>query len=51
MSGHLLIPFSTFFGATAIGKGIIKVHIQVRNTLLIHSFGYSRRSVSLYARR
>ena len=30
MSGHLLIPFATFFGATAIGKGFIKVTIQVR---------------------
>jgi hypothetical protein len=30
MSGHLLVPFATFFGATAIGKGLIKVHIQVR---------------------
>lgn len=28
MSGHLLMPFATFFGATAIGKGLIKVHIQ-----------------------
>jgi hypothetical protein len=27
--GHFLIPFWTFFGATAIGKAVIKVHIQV----------------------
>jgi len=26
--GHFLIPFSTFFGATVIGKSIIKVHLQ-----------------------
>lgn len=27
--GHFLIPFSTFFSATFIGKAIIKVHIQM----------------------
>ncbi|BHF72444.1 Vacuolar membrane protease [Sparganum proliferum] len=26
--GHFLVPFSTFFGATCIGKALIKVHIQ-----------------------
>lgn len=26
--GHFLIPFSTFFGATLIGKAIIKMHLQ-----------------------
>lgn len=26
--GHFLIPFGTFFGATLIGKAIIKMHIQ-----------------------
>eukprot|EP00826_Nyctotherus_ovalis_P035787 TRINITY_DN3105_c0_g3_i6.p2 TRINITY_DN3105_c0_g3~~TRINITY_DN3105_c0_g3_i6.p2 ORF type:complete len:108 (+),score=10.60 TRINITY_DN3105_c0_g3_i6:690-1013(+) len=29
MCGHFLIPFRTFFIATAIGKAIIKVSIQV----------------------
>jgi hypothetical protein len=29
-SGHFLVPFWTFFGATLIGKAIIKMHIQVR---------------------
>lgn len=28
-SGHFRIPFKTFFGATMIGKAIIKVHIQM----------------------
>lgn len=28
--GHFLVPFWTFFGATLIGKAIIKMHIQVR---------------------
>jgi len=26
--GHYLIPFWTFFGATLIGKAVIKMHIQ-----------------------
>ncbi len=26
--GHFLVPFWTFFGATLIGKAIIKMHIQ-----------------------
>merc|ERR1719450_1766958 len=26
--GHFLIPFWTFFGATIIGKAVIKMHIQ-----------------------
>ena len=28
--GHFLVPFWTFFGATVIGKAIIKMHIQVQ---------------------
>ncbi|XP_055348599.1 vacuole membrane protein 1-like [Paramacrobiotus metropolitanus] len=27
--GHFLVPFSTFFGATLIGKAVIKMHIQM----------------------
>ena len=27
--GHFLVPFWTFFGATLIGKAIIKMHIQM----------------------
>lgn len=26
--GHYLIPFWTFFGATLIGKAVVKMHIQ-----------------------
>lgn len=26
--GHFLIPFWTFFGATVLGKAVVKVHIQ-----------------------
>ena len=31
--GHCLVPFWTFFGATLIGKAIIKMHIQVRKDI------------------
>lgn len=27
--GHFLIPFWSFFGATVVGKAIIKMHLQV----------------------
>ena len=27
--GHFLVPFGTFFGATLIGKAVIKMHVQV----------------------
>lgn len=29
--GHFLVPFWTFFGATLVGKAVIKMHIQVRD--------------------
>ncbi len=35
--GHFSIPFSTFFGATLIGKAIIKVHIQAIFVILAFS--------------
>ncbi|MEQ2178233.1 hypothetical protein GOODEAATRI_011864, partial [Goodea atripinnis] len=31
--GHFLVPFWTFFGATLIGKAVIKMHIQDENWL------------------
>ena len=27
--GHFLVPFWTFFGATLIGKAVVKMHIPV----------------------
>ena len=33
--GHFLVPFWTFFGATLIGKAIVKMHIQVWTSLLL----------------
>ena len=41
--GHFLIPFWTFFGATMIGKAIIKVHIQMLFVIVAfneHHFEY-----------
>ena len=33
--GHFLVPFWTFFGATLIGKAVIKMHIQVRMKMVL----------------
>ena len=38
--GHFLVPFSTFFGATMIGKALIKVTIQVFKCIISVSFRY-----------
>ena len=35
--GHFLVKFSTFFGATLIGKAVIKMHIQKLFVILIFS--------------
>jgi len=36
--GHFLVPFGTFFGATLIGKAVIKMHIQVGSLLMLLLF-------------
>ena len=33
--GHFLVPFTTFFGATLIGKAIFKMHIQMLFVIFI----------------
>jgi len=33
--GHFLVPFWTFFGATLIGKAVIKMHIQVSDSICL----------------
>lgn len=38
--GHCLVPFWTFFGATLIGKAIIKMHIQQTFVILCFSKAY-----------
>ena len=35
--GHFLVPFWTFFGATVIGKAVIKMHIQVLHIIIVNS--------------
>jgi len=35
--GHFLVPFWTFFGATLIGKAVIKSHLQTVFTIFISS--------------
>jgi hypothetical protein len=35
--GHFLVKFSTFFGATLIGKAIIKMHIQMLFVMITFS--------------
>lgn len=32
--GHFLVPFATFFGATVIGKAIVKTHLQMTFVIL-----------------
>lgn len=45
--GHCLVPFWTFFGATLIGKAIIKMHIQQTFVILSFSKSYVELSVGL----
>ncbi|VDK53149.1 unnamed protein product [Anisakis simplex] len=35
--GHFLVPFWTFFGATLIGKAIVKMHVQMLFVVLLFS--------------
>jgi len=32
--GHFLVPFTTFFGATVIGKALVKTHLQMTFVIL-----------------
>jgi len=45
--GHFLIPFSTFFGATFIGKALIKVNLQAAFFILIFRDEYLQMLVNL----
>lgn len=42
--GHLLIPFSTFIGATIIGKAFVKVNMQV----MFFIFVFSKQQISFF---
>ncbi|KAI0234546.1 Vacuole membrane protein 1 [Lamellibrachia satsuma] len=45
--GHFLVPFWTFFGATLIGKAIIKMHIQKMFVIFVFSEHHVQQVVSL----
>uniref|UniRef100_A0A4W5NDL8 Vacuole membrane protein 1 n=1 Tax=Hucho hucho TaxID=62062 RepID=A0A4W5NDL8_9TELE len=45
--GHFLVPFWTFFGATLIGKAIIKMHIQKLFVIITFSSHIVKQMVSL----
>ncbi|GFO15119.1 vacuole membrane protein 1 [Plakobranchus ocellatus] len=45
--GHFLIPFWTFFGATLIGKAIIKMHIQKLFVIFLFSEHHVEQVVKL----
>ena len=38
--GHFLVPFWTFFGATLIGKAVVKMHIQKLFIIFLFSKQY-----------
>ncbi|XP_002155834.2 vacuole membrane protein 1 isoform X1 [Hydra vulgaris] len=45
--GHCLVPFWTFFGATLIGKAVIKMHIQQTFVILCFSKSYVEATLNL----
>ncbi|XP_001355546.3 vacuole membrane protein 1 [Drosophila pseudoobscura] len=47
--GHFLVPFWTFFGATLIGKAIIKMHIQKIFVIIAFNETLIERAVDLLA--
>lgn len=44
--GHFLVPFGTFFGATVIGKAVIKAHLQMAFVILM----FNQELVNRYAK-
>lgn len=45
--GHFLVPFWTFFGATLIGKAVVKMHIQKLFVILAFSEHHMDKCISL----
>ncbi|KAJ8403865.1 hypothetical protein AAFF_G00347330 [Aldrovandia affinis] len=45
--GHFLVPFWTFFGATLIGKAVVKMHIQKLFVIITFSKHIVEQMVSL----
>ncbi len=48
--GHFLVPFWTFFGATLIGKAVVKMHIQKFFVILAFNEDLISSAVSLVSR-
>lgn len=48
--GHFLVPFWTFFGATLIGKAIIKTHIQQLTVIVAFNENLVRKAVALLSK-
>lgn len=48
--GHFLIPFTTFFGATVVGKALVKTHLQMFACVLLMSEAVSRRAAAWASR-
>ncbi|ESP02423.1 hypothetical protein LOTGIDRAFT_172080 [Lottia gigantea] len=46
--GHFLVPFWTFFGATLIGKAIIKMHIQKLFVIFLFSKHHVEQAIKLF---
>ncbi|XP_046979552.1 vacuole membrane protein 1 isoform X1 [Schistocerca americana] len=47
--GHFLVPFWTFFGATLIGKAVIKMHIQKMFVIIAFNETLVEKAVSMLA--
>jgi len=48
--GHFLVPFWTFFGATLIGKAIIKTHIQQLTVIVAFNENLVSKAVAVLAK-
>ncbi|XP_046386216.1 vacuole membrane protein 1-like isoform X1 [Ischnura elegans] len=48
--GHFLVPFWTFFGATLIGKAVVKMHIQKMFVIIAFNEVLVERAVGMLAR-
>ncbi|OQV21687.1 Vacuole membrane protein 1 [Hypsibius exemplaris] len=48
--GHFLVPFGTFFGATLLGKAVIKMHIQMIFVIITFSERHVEHLISLFNR-
>ncbi|GMR43642.1 hypothetical protein PMAYCL1PPCAC_13837, partial [Pristionchus mayeri] len=45
--GHFLVPFWTFFGATVIGKAVVKMHVQMLFVIVVFSAHHVEHALGL----